>query len=187
MTPQSTFIIVAGIREGQAGALRTLLASMNKTVGQADPDNDLVPFRRFDRLHVARFVILEAKTADEIERYGLSAYPWRPSLAFLGDCDGEAKSFLAELASHAGTGLMKVFSFCDDFSAQSSNLLDWMLQHNITPRANYINWLGRTVIQVREEAMLHQSLTTHLPVSYTHLTLPTTIKRCCGGGGGGGG
>jgi len=61
MTPQSTFMIVAAIREGQMESLRSLLASMNKTVGHADPANGLVPFGRFDRLHMARFVILELR------------------------------------------------------------------------------------------------------------------------------
>jgi hypothetical protein len=37
-----------------------------------------------------------------------------------------------------------------------------MKEHNIRPQANYINWIGRTVIQAREEAALHQSLSTYL-------------------------
>jgi len=104
MTPQSTFMIVAAIREGQMESLSSLLASMNKTVGHADPGNGLVPFGRFDRLHVARFVILELKTANEIREYGLTPHEWRPSLAFLGDCDGDRGSFLRELTVLAGPG-----------------------------------------------------------------------------------
>jgi hypothetical protein len=49
------------------GHLRSLLASINRTVGHVDSENRLVPFGRFDRLHLARFVILEAKTGDEIK------------------------------------------------------------------------------------------------------------------------
>jgi hypothetical protein len=158
MTPQFTFMILAIIREGEADNLRTLLASMNQAPGHADPENHLLPFGHFDRLHVARFVILEAKTADEIQRHGLVPYPWRPSLAFLGDCDGNAESFLAELAQQAQNGLQKIFSFCEGFSENSGRLLEWMKQHSIRPKANYINWIGRTVRQVREEAALHRSL-----------------------------
>jgi hypothetical protein len=33
-----------------------------------------------------------------------------------------------------------------------------MQAHSIRPQANYVNWLGRTVRQVREEAALHRSL-----------------------------
>jgi hypothetical protein len=161
MAPQSTFLVVAAIRDGQRENLRALLVSMNKIVGHADPENDLVPFGRFDRLHVARFVILEAKTADEISRFGVPAYDWRPALAFLGDIDGDSDSFLAELAEHAGPGLNKIFSFCEDFS-ETSRLLEWMRKHSLAPQANYVNWIGRTVIQVREEDALHRSLTAYL-------------------------
>ena len=162
MTPQSTFMIVAAIREGQMESLSSLLASMNKTVGHADPGNGLVPFGRFDRLHVARFVILELKTANEIREYGLTPHEWRPSLAFLGDCDADRDSFLRELAALAGPGLGKIFSFCEGFSGESTPLLQWMKEHSINPSANYINWIGRTVKQVREERALHQSLSTCL-------------------------
>jgi hypothetical protein len=163
MTPQSTFMICATIRDGQIKKLRTLLASMNKIVAHANPDNKLVPFGRFDRLHFARFTIIEAKTADEIKAFGVAPRPWQPTLAFLGDCDGDRDSFLAELAAHAEPGLKKIFSFCVGFpDANSEGLLAWMKAHNIEPKANYINWLGRTVRQVHEEAALHQSLSTCL-------------------------
>ena len=60
MTPQSTFMILAPIEKHRIAALRDLLGTMNINFGQADPENELVPFGQFDRLHVARFVILEA-------------------------------------------------------------------------------------------------------------------------------
>ncbi|MDX2506774.1 MAG: hypothetical protein QNL62_20185 [Gammaproteobacteria bacterium] len=161
MTPQSTFMIVAIVRDGQLENLRTLLATMNKSIGQADPGNSLLPFAQFAGLHVARFVILQAKTAEEITAHGLTPRPWQPSLAFLGDCDGDMSSFLALLAVRAGPGLNKIFSFCEGFD-QNNDLLTWMKVHNIQPEANYINTLGRTVTQVHEEAALHQSLSVYL-------------------------
>jgi len=162
MTPQSNFMIVAAIRNGQMESLRSLLVSMNRTVGHADPESGLVPFGRFNRLHVARFVILELKTINEIREYGLIPHEWCPSLAFLGDCDGDRDSFLKELALLAGPGLRKIFSFCEGFSEDTSPLLVWMEEHCISPSANYINWVGRTVKQVREEQSLHQSLSSCL-------------------------
>lgn len=162
MTPQSTFMITATVRVGELQNLRTLLASMNKIPGHADPDNGLVPFGRFDRLHFARFVIIEAKTLQEIKEFGVNPRPWRPTLAFLGDVDGDMHTFLVELAEQAGLGLTKIFSHCDDFSEEDQNLLGWMETHNIHPRANYVNWVGRTVRQVHEEAVLHHSLSAYL-------------------------
>ena len=143
-------------------SLRALLASMNLAPGLADPQNHLVPFGRFDRLHVARFVILEAKTADEIKEFGLAPYEWRPALLFLGDCDGDADSFLAELVVRAGPGLKKIFSYCEGFSKDDNQLLSWLKEHSIRPKANYINWIGRTVRQVHEENALHQRLSQYL-------------------------
>ncbi|GJL74523.1 hypothetical protein [Nitrosomonas sp.] len=164
MTPQSTFMITATVRVGELKNLRTLLASMNReeVPGHANPENGLVPFGQFDRLHFARFVIIEAKTAHEITAFGVNPRPWRPTLAFLGDADGDKDSLLAQLAEHAAPGLKQIFSYCEDFSEERSDLLDWMKQHNINPQANYVNWLGRTVKQVHEEAALHQSLSAYL-------------------------
>jgi hypothetical protein len=162
MTPQSTFLISAVILADQLDALRTLLGAMNDSAGHADPKNSLVPFGQFDRLHVARFVILEAKTADEIREFGLLPYEWRPTLVFLGDCDGDGDSFLAELVARVAPGLKKIFSFCEGFSKENNQLLEWLKEHSITPKANYINWIGRTVRQVHEEATLHETLSSCL-------------------------
>lgn len=158
MTPQSTFMITATVRVGELQNLRTLLASMNKIPGHADPDNNLVQFGRFDRLHFARFVIIESKTLQEIREFGVKPRPWRPMLAFLGDIDGDMHTFLTELVEHDESGLTKIFSHCDDFSGEDQNLLEWMKQRNVNPRVNYVNWAGRTVRQIHEEATLHQSL-----------------------------
>ncbi len=162
MTPQSTFMISAAVREGQMEGLRKKLDEMNKIVRHADPLNSLVPFGRFDRLHGARFVIIEAKTAEEIKAFRVTPRPWQPTLAFFGDIDGDMDSFIAELVEHASSGLKEIFSFCEGFSKEDSNLLAWMKEHNVQPRVNYINWIGRTVKQVHEEVALHKSLSKYL-------------------------
>ena len=158
MTPQSSFMIVAVVLDGQMEKLRQLLATMNTIPAHADPDNNLVPFNRFDRLHFARFMIIESVTADEIKAFGVTPEPWQPTLAFFGDIDGDKDSFLAELAEQAGSGLKEIFSFCEGFFKENDDLLQWMKEHDIQPDANYVNWIGRTVKQVHEEDALHQSL-----------------------------
>ncbi|MGR8929894.1 MAG: hypothetical protein ACU836_04570 [Gammaproteobacteria bacterium] len=164
MTPQSNFMIVAAVREGQVDALRRLLSSMNdrKRVGMADPANPLLPFGEFERLHMARFVIIEAITGDDIKAYGRKPYSWTPTLVFLGDCDGDRVAFLGGLIKRAGRGLRKVFMFCEGYSEQA-DLLQWMLKRNVKPAANYVNWQGRTVRQAQEEAALHRILREYLP------------------------
>lgn len=162
MTPQSTFMIVAVVSDEKVVELRALLATMNTKPGHADPDNSLIPFGRFDRLHFARFIIIEAKTADEIKEFGVTPRPWPPTLVFFGDFDGDEGSFLADLAQYAGTGLKEIFDLCEGFSKYDSNFLEWMKEHNIQPQANYINWIGRTVRQVHEEDALHKNLSAYL-------------------------
>lgn len=180
MTPQSNFMIVAPVRDGQLDELRTLLATMNRFIAHADPDNTLIPFGRFERLHFARFIIIEAKTADEIKAFGVTPRPWQPSLAFLGDCDGDRDSFLAELVEHAEPGLIEIFSLCEGYpDPNSEGLLAWMQAHDVQPRASYVNWLGRTVKQVHEEAALHRSLSAYLQevVDDTYLNNPRALRQ----------
>ena len=44
-----------------------------------------------------------------------------------------------------------------DFTAET-DLLTWIRDHNVTPAANYVNWIGRTVRQVKEEIALSDAL-----------------------------
>jgi hypothetical protein len=161
MTPQSTFMILAPVADGQEAGLAALLASMNGPAGMADPGNALVPFGRLERLHFARFVIIKANTANDIGVYGVTPTDWPPSLALLGDCDGPAEKFLAELVDRAGPGLRQVFAHCRDFPADA-DLRQWMDQHAVTPAATYVNWIGRTVLHIREDAALRGALVDHL-------------------------
>jgi hypothetical protein len=140
----------------------------NGIPGSADPANALVPFGKFDRLHFARFVILEDHTLDDLEPFGPeAAFPNAPIyLAFFGDCDGSAGLVLADFADLAGAGLRKIFAFCEDFDPHC-DLLQWMRGHSVKPSATYVNCLGRTVRQIHEEAALHEALRSYLA---QHLT-----------------
>ncbi len=162
MTPQATFMICAPIIDGQRESLQHLLSAMNNAPGQADPKNTTVPFYQFSRLHLARFVIIEntplLNNDDEIRHYGVEPSDWKPMLAFLGDVDGSVDLFLAELALRAGPGLREVFSHCADFDKEQTDLLQWMKQRNKKPTANYVNWRGRTVVQIKEEQKLAHAL-----------------------------
>ncbi len=163
MTPQTTFMITAPIDLSKEAALRELLASMNQLPGMADPTNSLVPFHQFSRLHVARFVIIEALTNDDIRAHDEEPAYWPPTLGFIGDIDGREDTFLAELAVRAWPGLRQIFAHCLGFDPEQTNLLAWMRQNSRRPTANYINWRGRTVIQVHEERALAEALRGRLP------------------------
>jgi hypothetical protein len=161
MTPQSSFAVVAALEDGRESELRALLASMNRRPGVADPDNSLVPFGRFDRLHFARLTVLDDQTAKDIAEHGVTPASHPVALAFMGDCDGPADDFLADLAARAGPGLRRIFSHCQGGPA-AGDLLQWIKARDHPPAAHYVNWVGRTVRQIREESALRQALEAYL-------------------------
>ncbi|MET1028056.1 MAG: hypothetical protein ABWY00_12875 [Dongiaceae bacterium] len=158
MTPQGHFMVTAPVRPDRLAALRSLLASMNTAPGVVDPTNRIVPFAQFPTIHVARFVVLDDPTLDDRRAYPDVVFPAEQILlAFLADCDGPGEQLLAQLAREAGDGLRRIFSHCEGWD-ESSDLLGWMSAHNVEPTTIYVNWAGRTVYQIREEARLHAAL-----------------------------
>ena len=154
MTAQTTFMVTAPIRQDQLAPLQDLLASMNSAPGFANPRNTLLPFWQFQRLHMARFTILQAHTNDDIRAHGTEPHNWQPTLCFIGDIDGDRNTFLAELVIRGGSGLRRIFAHCEGFNKDSTDLLQWLHNHSHRSNANYVNWRGRTVEQIHEEAKL---------------------------------
>jgi hypothetical protein len=180
MTPQSNFMVAAPVAPDREDALRSLLATMTLRPGVVDPNNALLPFGGFDRLHVARFVVLHDETLDDLALYG-QAFPDAPVwLVFLGDCDGPGETMLAEFAARAGAGLAQIFAHCQGFD-RNGDLVAWMRERSATPAAQYINWVGRTVRQIREEAALHAALRELLDAKTFADRSPVEIHRLLAG------
>jgi hypothetical protein len=135
---------------------------MNTLPGFADPDNGILPFGAFDRLHFARLVVLEDATLADITAYGLPRPDPPTYLAFMGDCDGAAREVLAQMVQRAAAGLRDIFQHCADFEPQV-DLLQWLLAHDLPVAASFVNWVGRTVVQIREESALQRALTARVP------------------------
>jgi hypothetical protein len=161
MTPQTDFMIVAPVIPSREAELRTLLASMNDGPGRVDPRNALVPFEELKQIHVARLLLVDDKTIGDVKAYGLPVRTYPLYLAFLGDVDGETDDLLADLAKRAPEGLKKLFSCCEGFDP-GGDLLAWLRAHNIPAAAAYVNWRGRSVGRVREEAALREALLEHI-------------------------
>ncbi len=157
MTPQSGFMILAPINGLRETELRGLLASMNDAPGRVNADNALLPFREFDTLHFARFVILDDKTVEDVRVYGMPARTYPLYLAFLGDTDDDVDAFLGKLVKRAGKGLASIFSCCEGFT-RDADLVEWMRARNTSAIASYVNGWGRTLRRVREEAALAAAL-----------------------------
>jgi len=162
MMPQSNLFVAAPLKMERELELRDLLASMNVAVGRVNPQNPFVPFAQFDRLHFARFVILEDQTLDDIHlAYDLPRRDYPLMVAFIADFDGDADEFRAELARKAGGGLQRIFSCCEGFTA-GTDLPHWMKHHEQQPAAAYVNWVGRTVRQIHEDDALRVAVERHL-------------------------
>src|SRR5205807_8169667 len=80
-----------------------------------------------------------------------------PRLVFLADVDGSADAFVLALVGSAGDGLRTIFQHCQDYAGRAG-LLDYIRANTISTAANYVNTIGRTVSQVRQEAQLHDAI-----------------------------
>jgi hypothetical protein len=154
-------MLIAPLAAERKRALCELLETMTALPGMANPANTVLPFGQFDRLHFARFVVLEDATLGDIGAYGLPPPKLPTYLAFMGDCDGPAGELLADLARRAGAGLRQIFSHCEDYTAEG-DLLNWMRAHDRPLAASFVNWVGRTVVQIKQESALQQALTSRV-------------------------
>jgi len=153
-------MVVAPLDVKRTDELRSLLATINRVPGMANPDNEIIPFGRLPDLHFARIVVLEDQTLDDITTaYGLPRRNYPLYLAFLADFDGDVDRFRNQMISIASKGLEQIFSFCTDFKP-GMDIARWMKQHEHRPSTMYINWVGRTMQQIREENALRQVVQT---------------------------
>jgi hypothetical protein len=154
VTPQHDFMIAAPLRAGARPSIDELLASMARKPGLADPDNPILPFARFAKIHFARVLVLDDRTLADRTHFPNLYFPCPVRLALLVVCDGSAEAQIDELAEVAGDGLRRLFSHCDDFE-ESTDLRRWLHANLVRSATFYMNWRGRTVLQSREEAVLH--------------------------------
>ncbi len=161
MTPQSSFMVVAPIDRRREGELRARLASMNAGPGRVNPNNELLPFARYEALHFARFVILDDQTLGDAALYGLPPSDPPLSLVFLCELDGEEDAFVAELARGSESGLRAIFGCCEGFEP-GADVAAWMKARSRAASATYVNVVGRTTLRNREEAALYDALEAYL-------------------------
>ncbi len=158
MIPQDNVIVVAEVVEERVAPLRALLASMTLSgfPGAADPANALLPFGAFDTIHYARFVLLADNTLADRWPYPQLPRSEPTYLCLMVDCDGDATALLERMAREC-PGLRQIFAFCADFDA-NADLERWLKSHRVPASASYVNWVGRSVVQAREEACLRELL-----------------------------
>src|SRR5262249_30241504 len=143
--------------------LRALLTTLTLPglPGTADPKNSILPFGKFDTIHFARLVVLEDHTLGD-----RALYPELPKkeptyLCLMVDCDGDATALMKQIAEQC-VGLKQVFALCADFR-DTDDLDRFMAAHRVKASTSYVNWVGRSVVQAREEAGLRELLCEMLP------------------------
>jgi hypothetical protein len=157
VTPQHDFMIAAPLRADARPSIDALLDSMAREPGLADPDNPILPFARFSKIHFARVLVLDDPTLADRTHFPNLYFPCPVRLALLVVCDGTAEAQIDEMAAVAGDGLRRLFGHCEDFD-EDTDLRRWLHSNRIDSATFYMNWRGRTVLQSREEQVLHDVL-----------------------------
>jgi hypothetical protein len=143
---QAAVGVMAEILPGHEAPLEILLEN-----AAHDPArNALVPFARLATVHFARFFLMDAAT-------DLGGRRLAARLIFLADVDGSEGAFVRALVDHLGDGLDTIFSHCARYPGRA-RLLEFLYQHRLEPAAKYVNTIGRTVTQIRQEAALRVAL-----------------------------
>ena len=147
-------MILAPLKPGAAETVRRLIATLTLAPGLADPDDPRLPLGRIDALHVFRILVVDDPTLPDRAAYPPDGFDPAPALAVMGFCDGPADAFLDVLAAQGAAALRALFAHAVGFD-DDPGLAGWMRAHRVHPAIRYVNWVGRTVRQVREEAELH--------------------------------
>lgn len=147
--PQNDLTIRAPLEPSREASLRERLADINK----APADNPILPLGRLDTLHFARLLIVEGP--DHPGEYA-------SALFFLANVDGPVSDFLRKLASDFGEGLDLIFASCQGYPESGarnlSSRLRFLEKHSVPSQTFYINTVGRTVRQIRDEDELYQAI-----------------------------
>lgn len=148
---QGAYTLCTAINPEAIEDLKAVLAEINRDVAR----NDVVPFKKMNDTHFARFVILE-ETTDEKGR------SIRPSLVFSSNFDGSMENHLKLLAELAGEGLDQICCFCEGYPDKSKRTpesrLNYLRSHQVAVPAFYINTIGRTLQQVNLDEQLHEAI-----------------------------
>lgn len=157
MPYQRALTIVAPVRAGARDELERLLATM----GDGVANGSVLDFDSLSGLHFARLAVVE-------EDMGLPA-----SLILLTDVDVSAGKHLGELAEL--DGIDSLFSHCVGYAG--SDRLDYLRRHTVKEQATYVNTIGRTASQIKQEAELRDAIEDFLDKSDWSGRDPGEVRR----------
>jgi hypothetical protein len=167
MPHQESLTIIDQIKPGQIEALKELLGTL---AGHRDTW-EVIPFTALSNVHFARILVLDeakARSSDRpsSRRAHLEARVVPSRLVMLTDIDAPLDAHLRDLATTCGEGMDRVFGHCQGFPAPGARTADsrmaYLRRHAVPSRVSYVNRLGRSVQQIRQEAELRRAIDGHL-------------------------
>ena len=151
MSHQVALTLAANVRAGEVERLKRLLATM----GDGVANTSVVDFGALDGVHFARFLVLD-------EAADLEGRPLPAALLYMSDLDVAWERHLGQLVDAAGEGLDRLFEHCDGYPEAAlrtpERRLAYLRDHRVKEQAFYVNTVGRTSRQIREEAQLRDRL-----------------------------
>jgi hypothetical protein len=155
MPHQTALTLAAHVRPQDVEHLEEVLRSMGNGVA----NGSVIDLGSLEGVHFARFILLPA-TAD------LQGQPLDPLLIYMSDLDVSVERHLAELVDGAGAGVDQLFGMCDDYPHRAErsreDRLAFLRKQRVKERAFYVNTVGRTCKQIRQEAELREDIETFL-------------------------
>lgn len=146
--PQNDLTIRVPLTRARESKLRDTLTSVNRNPA----DNPLLPFSVHENLHFARFLIMA----------GADPQAYGTSLVFMANVDGPVDAFLERLVEQSPEGVDAVFEACKGYPAKRkrtrASRLAFLQRVRIPSQAYYINTIGRSAKQIRQEDELYQAL-----------------------------
>jgi len=140
---QNGLTIVTAIDQSQVASLDAVLRALgNNVAGQTQ-----IPFANLTRLHFASWVVFAEDAGG-------------PQLIFEANFDGDADSFLRQLAERASAGLSEIYRHCVGFRADggADAVYQYLLGHRVKTDTFYVSCGGFTLDQILQENQLREKI-----------------------------
>ena len=152
MPHQVALTVAAPVLEGHASELQNLLQALGSRP-------EALPFERLESLHFARLFMLE-------ETRDLSGAPIPATLILLSDVDSPTALFLGSLVDALGDSLDEILRHCAGYptgdALTSEARLAFLRSRTIPVATAYVNRVGRSARQIRQEAELRDAIEGYL-------------------------
>jgi hypothetical protein len=159
---QTALTIGAPVRPGAEGELDALL----RTMGDGVANGSVLDFGAIEGVHFGRVFVVPAET-DETGK-ALPAY-----LFLLVDADVSKARILSGLAQSDGIDVL--FGHCEGYSPGGG--LAYLRRHVVKEGARYVNTVGRTSAQIRQEAVLREAVQRFLDAGDWRGKEPREVRR----------